>query len=236
MKSTLLIAAHGSHLDARSSEPVHRHAAVLRQSGRFGAVLTGFWKEEPALCRALDGVERGPLIVVPFFMADGYFTRTVIPREIARAYADEITMTRPLGLHPGLAGLVESTAIAAGAGPGDTVVVLGHGTPRSATSAAAAADHAAALRARAMFAQVLPLYLDQEPSIGRFDPSGHPGKVVVVPLFVSDGWHVGTSIPEAMAEGAARSAILTSAVGAMAGAAELIAELAAEAAGVGAIP
>ena len=90
MTGVVLIAAHGSHLDARSSEPVRRHADALRRSGRFDRVLTGFWKEEPALCRALDGIEAGPVVVVPFFMADGYFTRTVIPRELADDLYDKM--------------------------------------------------------------------------------------------------------------------------------------------------
>ena len=229
MSGVVLIAAHGSHLDPRSSEPVHRHAEVLRRSGRFDSVLTGFWKEEPALSRALDGVKAGSVVVVPFFMADGYFTRTVIPRELGQGFSGDLLTTPPVGLHPDLTGLVAAAARTAGASTGDTVIVLGHGTPRNETSAAAAACHAAKLEKIGPFARVLPLYLDQEPSIATFDPTACPGRVVVVPLFVSDGWHVGTSIPEAMAAGPMHLALLTPAVGTLPAAVDLIAGLALDA-------
>jgi sirohydrochlorin cobaltochelatase len=226
MSGTVLIAAHGSHLDPRSSEPVHRHAATLRRSGRFDRVLTGFWKEEPALCRSLDGVGADRVVVVPFFMADGYFTRTIIPRELAQCFAGELCITSPVGLAPGVTDLVAESVRVAGATASDTVVVLGHGTPRNETSAAAAACHAAKLAATGEFARVLPLYLDQEPSIAGFNPAGCPGRLIVVPLFVSDGWHVGTSIPDAMASGPMRDAVLTPAVGTLPAAADVIAALA----------
>ena len=229
MSRVLLIAAHGSHLDSRSSEPVHRHADALRRSGNFDSVLSGFWKEEPALCRALDGIRSERVVVVPFFMADGYFTRTVIPRELAQGFDRQLVITSPLGVHPGLAGLVRDIALAAGAGANDTVAVLGHGTPRNESSANAAACHARTLAESGPFACVLPLYLDQEPSIATFDPAGCPGRLFMVPLFVSDGWHAGTSIPEAMATARLHDAVLTPAVGTMPAAANLMADLAMEA-------
>jgi sirohydrochlorin ferrochelatase len=51
----------------------------------------------------------------------------------------------------------------------------------------------------------------------------------MVPLFVADGWHAGTSIPEAMATARLHDAMLTPAVGTMPAAADLMADLAMEA-------
>lgn len=236
MRTAILIAAHGSHLDAHSSDPVHAHAEVLRKTGAFDEVLLGFWKEEPALSRSLDGTSAAIVAVVPFFMAHGYFTQTVLPAELGLA-ADQapnwpgkrIVMGRALGTLPHLADAVEARAREGGAGPEDTLVVLGHGTPRSGESATAAAVHAQALAARGEFGRVVARYLDQEPSLEQL-PAPEPGaRTVVVPLFVSEGWHVGTSIPELL-DGLGRNDVtITGSVGTHPSIAGLLAEIARDA-------
>ena len=61
------------------------HAAAIRRRGSFADVACCFWKEEPSLRDALFFF-RDPAIrdvfVVPNFISEGYFTRTVIPREL----------------------------------------------------------------------------------------------------------------------------------------------------------
>ena len=52
MSTALLLAGHGSHLNARSSEAVRAHARALATSGVWDEVLVAFWKEEPSLARA----------------------------------------------------------------------------------------------------------------------------------------------------------------------------------------
>ena len=53
-----------------------------RPAGRFGEVYCAFWKEEPSLRQVLHMVDAEEIYVVPNFISEGYFTRTVIPREL----------------------------------------------------------------------------------------------------------------------------------------------------------
>ena len=241
-RRVLAIAAHGSHLDANSGRPLHAHAAALRAMGGFDEVRVGSWKEEPSLARGLDGCEGDDVTVVPLFISDGYFTRTVIRREMrldgpmTRRNGGCIRYTAPVGTHPALAAVLAQRAVEAGARAADGVVVLGHGTMREPESQRAVYDQSERLAATNQFAEVTTVFLDQEPSLLRvFELTAAP-RVVVVPLFIADGWHVGQTIPQEFGLGTAcaradgRSLRYAAAAGTHPGVATVIAELAAEAA------
>ena len=134
MSTALVLAGHGSHLNARSSEAVRAHARTLATSNTWDEVLVAFWKEEPSLARALDGCTASDVVVVPVFMSEGYFTSEVIPAEmgldgpVTRREGRTIRYTRPVGVHPALAGIIVERALDAGASPDDPLfVTLGHG-------------------------------------------------------------------------------------------------------------
>src|SRR5205814_9213370 len=83
--SALLIVAHGSTVNPDSSAPTLAHAAEIRRRNIFGEVACAFWKEEPSLRDAIflfdpDTIKN--VYVVPNFISEGYFTQTVIPREL----------------------------------------------------------------------------------------------------------------------------------------------------------
>jgi sirohydrochlorin cobaltochelatase len=80
-----------------------------------------------------------------------------------------------------------------------TVVILGHGTtahPRSAETTLALVEN---LRSEARYARVLPAFLDQDPTLNRILATERTGPMAVIPFFVSEGWHVGTTIPRDVA-------------------------------------
>src|SRR5947209_19411457 len=83
--STLLIVGHGSTVNPDSSAPTWTHAREIRRRGIFADVQCAFWKEEPSLRDArfffADGAIK-EVLVVPNFISEGYFTQTVIPREL----------------------------------------------------------------------------------------------------------------------------------------------------------
>jgi sirohydrochlorin cobaltochelatase len=221
---------------------VYEHAARLRASGRFAEVGTAFWKEEPSLSRGLDGLHSRDITVVPVFMADGYFAREVIPREmgldgcLTRRAGRTIRYTSPVGVHPSLAGVIAQRAREAGATGDETLFVLGHGTPRNPRSERSTNEQAARVRESGAFAEVGAVFLDQEPHMSRvFELTERPG-IVVVPLFIADGWHVEETIPRDLAldgrglERDGRRLRYAAAVGTHPGVACVIAELASEAA------
>src|SRR5437764_9051429 len=85
VKAALLIVAHGSTVNPSSSTPTLMHAASIRSRGIFAEVACCFWKEEPSLRDALfffRDLAIREVYVVPNFISEGYFTRTVIPREL----------------------------------------------------------------------------------------------------------------------------------------------------------
>lgn len=203
--TALVLAGHGSHLNANSSAPVHAHARVLRGRGNFEEVRTAFWKEEPSLARALDGCTAPEVVVVPVFVSNGYFTRTVIPREmrldlpVTVRDGQRIRYTGPVGADPSLADVIIERALEAGARPEHAVAVLGHGTRRDSESEKNVYAMAERVAATGRFAETGAIFLDQEPGMLDLLERFAAQTVVVVPLFIAEGWHVGQTIPADLA-------------------------------------
>ena len=243
MSSALVIVGHGSHFSPASSAPVHAAEKAIRAIGTFDEVRSVFWKEEPALSRAFDGLQSEDITVVPFFISSGYFTNEVIPREmgldgkITLVYGRTIRYTEPIGAHPRLANVVVQRAREAGAGECDALAVLGHGTPRNPDSERNVYLQAERVAAMSAFPEVTTIFLEQEPNMRDVFQLVAAESVVVVPLFVADGWHVGETIPEDLAlDGPVtrrdgRRLCYAGAVGTHPLVAEVILDLAGEAAG-----
>src|SRR5947209_12601854 len=108
--STLLIVGHGSTVNPDSSAPTWTHAREIRRRGIFAEVQCAFWKEEPSLRDApflFAGGAIKEVLVVPNFISEGYFTQTVIPRELEltgsvtrRGDGQVWRYCEPVGSHP----------------------------------------------------------------------------------------------------------------------------------------
>ena len=84
-EASLLIVGHGSTVNPDSSAPTLAHASEIRRRKVFVSVECAFWKEEPSLRDALflfDPESVREVYVVPNFISEGYFTQTVVPREL----------------------------------------------------------------------------------------------------------------------------------------------------------
>jgi sirohydrochlorin cobaltochelatase len=211
MPGSLVLVGHGSHLNGNSSAPVRAHAAALSASGDFDEVHVGFWKEEPSLSRVLDVCESDDVVVVPIFISNGYFTEEVIPREmrltgrISTVDGKRVTYSAPVGTHPSLADIIIQRAEESGAAKSDALVVLGHGTPRNAKSSVNVYRQARFVAAKRPDSEVVTAFMDQEPNLRNVFSIVRSDSAVMVPLFVSDGWHVSQTIPEGLElEGATR--------------------------------
>ena len=79
---TLILLGHGSSKHPDSSRSVREHAEILSQTDCFAEVRCAFLKEEPLIENALDGVGEEQVIIVPDFLAEGYFTRQVVPAKL----------------------------------------------------------------------------------------------------------------------------------------------------------
>lgn len=203
-EAALVIAGHGSTQSPDSCLPTLVHAETIRRQGIFAEVATCFWMQPPAFRDVWDLVRSRVIYVVPNFLSDGYYTRTVIPREmglkgrVTTRSGRTIRYCSPAGLHPGLTELLlrEARSVAPDAVSEDTgLILVAHGTGRDAGSARAARFQAGRISEIGGYGEVLAAYLEEAPRIADWDKLVSRRNVVVVPFFLSDGLHSAQDIP-----------------------------------------
>ena len=207
-KTALLIVAHGSTVNPDSSAPTLAHAAEIRRLRIFVGVGCAFWKEEPSLRDALflfDPESIREVCVVPNFISEGYFTQTVVPRELEldgaitkRPTGQTWKYCQPVGNHPMMTELLLKRAreVAPGVNPAETsLLIVAHGTDLNENSAVAAKREAEKIRALGKFAEVLNVYMEEPPLVSDWRKLTQTHNVVVVPFFISDGLHSYEDIP-----------------------------------------
>ncbi len=224
MSQALLVVAHGSHLNAASSAPAQDHADRVRTAGAFEEVREAYWKEEPSLRNALRTVVADEVYIVPLFVSEGYFTEDVIPRELRLSFeasdwdsdgtsAGAVTLEPadvektvhycgPVGTHDAMSDVIvrraESVTGDPDVGPDVGLAVVGHGTKRNENSAKAVEYHADRVRTRDRFAEVRALFMDEDPEVDDVTDYFESDDIVVVPLFIADGYHTEEDIPADM--------------------------------------
>jgi sirohydrochlorin cobaltochelatase len=206
--SALLIVGHGSTVNPASSAPTLMHAAAIRRREVFADVACCFWKEEPSLRDALFFF-RDPAIrevyVVPNFISEGYFTRTVIPRELEltgpeteRRNGHVWKYCEPVGNHASMTEhlLERAREVAPEIPEAETsLLIVGHGTSLNDNSAVAAKQQAEKIRSLGRYAEVLNVYMEEPPLVADWFNLTKTRNVVVVPFFISDGLHSYEDIP-----------------------------------------
>lgn len=204
----LLVVGHGSTVNPDSSAPTLAHASEIRRRNLFADVQCAFWKEEPSLRDArflFDPESIREVCVVPNFISEGYFTQTVIPRELE--LHGKITQhddgqiwnyTDPVGNHPLMTNLLVQRAheIAPNVPENATsLLIVAHGTDLNENSAVAAKREAEKVRALGRYANVLNVYMEEFPLVSDWRMLTSTPNVVVVPFFISDGLHSYQDIP-----------------------------------------
>src|SRR6266480_1710215 len=206
--AALLVVAHGSTVNPDSSTPTLAHTAEIRRRNLFSEVECAFWKEEPSLRDALflfDPEAIREVYVVPNFISEGYFTQTVIPRELElngritkRSSGQVWKYCEPVGSHPAMTNLLLRRAqeIAPGVDPANTsLLIVAHGTDLNENSAAAAKREAEKIRGLGKYATALNVYMEEPPLVSDWKKLTKTPNVVAVPFFISDGLHSYEDIP-----------------------------------------
>ena len=206
--SALLIVGHGSTVNPDSSAPSLAQAAAIRAREIFREVACCFWKEEASLRDALlffYEPEISAVYVVPNFISEGYFTQTVIPRELelsgrltTRAGGQVWKYCEPVGNHSAVTGLLLRRAkeVAPEAPEAETTLfIVGHGTALNDKSAIAAKREVEKIGALGRYASVQNAYMEEAPLISDWPRLTSTPNVVVVPFFISDGLHSYQDIP-----------------------------------------
>jgi len=220
--TTLILLGHGSTKNDGSEKPVFQHAAELRQRGLFAEVREAFWKQEPRITSVLAEITTRRVVIVPLFISEGYFTEEAIPEALGfrapgetnwsrvRHLGDqEICYTHSVGTHPRLTGVLLHRAVEVVAqhpfpsqpkAADTSLFIAGHGTERNAQSRLAIERQVELIRARNLFNEVQPCFLEEQPRIADIPKLAITKKVVVVPFFISDGLHVLEDVPILLGE------------------------------------
>jgi len=143
--------------------------------------------------------------VVPNFISEGYFTQTVVPRELElngritkRSNGQIWRYSDPVGNHPLMTELLLKRAgdVAPDAAPAETsLLIVAHGTDLNENSAVAAKREAEKIRGLGKYAAVLNVYMEEPPLVSDWREFTKTPNVVVVPFFISDGLHSYEDIP-----------------------------------------
>jgi len=215
--AALVLAGHGSTLNADSAAPTYQHADELRRRGLFAQVQETFWKQEPYFTQVLRGVFAPRIFVVPLFISDGYFTQEIIPRELGFCRKGETDFSRvqrrggqtffycdPVGTHPSMTevllararDIVEKFPFPRAPKPAETTLfIAGHGTGNNENSRKAIERQVELIGAKNLFARVHAVFMEEDPRIGDCYKLAQTKNLVVAPFFISDGLHSFEDIP-----------------------------------------
>jgi sirohydrochlorin cobaltochelatase len=225
--AALVLAGHGSTVNADSAAPVWQHADELRRRNIFAQVQETFWKQEPYFAQVLRGIFAPRVFVTPLFISDGYFTEEVIPRELGfrRAVGEKFAAKQirgsqtfyycaPVGTHSSMTKVLLARArdiaqkypFPRAPHPGDTALfIAGHGTGNNENSRKAIEQQVELIRAKNIYAEVHAVFMEEEPRIGSCYQLAQAKNIVMVPFFISDGLHSHEDIPVML--GASKEAV-----------------------------
>jgi sirohydrochlorin cobaltochelatase len=199
-KHSLLLLGHGSSKHPESSRSVRMHAEVLLQRDCFDEVHVAFLKEEPLIQDAWALIDSEKITIVPDFLAEGYFTRQVIPELLnLKNLPDGVTYCDPVGTHPLMGKLIEDAAsdvLGDWQAEDVSLLLVGHGSTKNSKSKESLLEHIKVLRETTDFAQIHDLWLEEDPFVSNWKQVTAKKKVIVVPFLLSDGQHGGWDVPE----------------------------------------
>lgn len=160
-----------------------------------GATLAG----PGSLQQALHGLSRP--MVFPFFMAEGFFTRDVLPRRL-KAAAGTPRQLPAFGSDPAIPDMVAEAAMTgaskAGLLPEETVLLLAaHGSQVSPASRLATTSLAQHLSSSLPFRSVVTGFIEEQPFLA--DAARGLPQALCLPLFTLNAGHVLQDVPEALA-------------------------------------
>lgn len=217
--TTLVLLGHGTSLNPRAALPVLQQASHIRRLGLFASVREAFWRQEPQVTAVLAAISTPRIVIVPCFLSEGYFSDHIIPTALGFPDSDGIraieqngrllVYCQPVGVHPHLTDVVLARAKSAVAAapfpvcpkPADiTLFIAGHGTERNANSRNTVEVQVDRIAALGQYASVQPLFLEEEPRIGRAYELARTSNIVIVPFLLGDGLHAQEDIPVMLGE------------------------------------
>jgi len=198
--TALILAGHGSTKNADSSRFTRETAHRIRERVIFGEVRSAFWKEQPSYADAIQGLKTKKVVVVPWFLANGYFTTKILKREFAETAGVECRVTEPIGSRPEILGHFQKRAerllaVKKWEPSQVSLLVASHGTPLHTGSRGAAVGLVEQL-AKDGYRTTRAVFLEEEPRIADWRDLIYEGPVMVLPHFLAGGLHGSEDVPD----------------------------------------
>ena len=225
-QDALILVAHGSTENTKSSEPTRAMAEFIRAQSIFNEVACAFKLEEPKIDEVTDLVNSRRVFVVPVTISEGRFTQEVIPFDLGLRFKDELNYSRagtvrgkeliyckPVGTHSLMTDIIIDKAVDVvrrypfphEPQPAETTLIIaGHGTQQNTNSRKAIEVQVELIRARDEYAEVQPAFMEETPLIRDCYEAAQSRYIVIVPFFISGGLHTVEDIPVLLGEPAAR--------------------------------
>ena len=220
--AAIILIGHGSTLNADSAAPTCQHADELRRRNIFAQVQEAFWKQEPYIWQVTRGIFARRVFLVPLFISEGYFTEEVIPRELGFPPTDgsQLPLVEqrgeqtfyycgPVGTHESMTKVLLSRAKETvekfpfprlPKAAETTLFIAGHGTGNNENSRKIIEHQVELIRESGIYADVHPVFMEEEPRIGECYQLAKTRNIVMVPFFISDGLHSYEDIPVMLGE------------------------------------
>ncbi len=197
-----LIVAHGA-----PSDPAPQEIIIKTLAARVADYLPG-WRvkgatlaAEGALENALKGMTTP--FIYPFFMAEGWFTGTNLPKRLNGAGVTDAHQLRPYGTDPDLPALMARTARRgarkAGLTPADSALLIAaHGSNISRRSSESTYEMVEHLSRIGGFARVVAGFIEEPPYLS--DVARDAGPALCLPFFALNAGHIVDDVPLALSE------------------------------------
>ncbi len=180
---------------------------MQKLAGRLGTLLpdttvTGVTlAAQGALDDAVRGLENP--VICPWFMSDGWFVKTNLPKRLRAAGLKRWDTTAPLGLMPGIGKLMSDRlkaclAISRWNTEETTLILAAHGSPSSDRPRLATEAAATAIASHLRLKEILPCYVDEAPAIQ--ECARGQAQAIVLPFFAARAGHVLEDLPEELQE------------------------------------
>lgn len=193
MTHSAILVAHGSPADPAPQEAAMQALAVRVAMWLPGWKIRGTTLAQPGALDAAVARLHAPLIY-PFFMAEGWFTRTNLPRRLAAAGGENLVQLPPFGTDPALISLMATAAQKAQSSKG--ILIAAHGSKVSKTSSQttyAMVNHLKELG----FSPVEAGFIEEAPFLA--DVAHTMPNALCLPFFALRASHVVQDMPEALA-------------------------------------
>ncbi|WP_301458431.1 CbiX/SirB N-terminal domain-containing protein [Pseudorhodobacter sp.] len=184
-----IIIAHGAPAD-----PAPQEAVMQSLAGRVAQLLPG-WQvlgttlAKPGALESALSLLEAPLIY-PFFMAEGWFTGTNLPRRLASAGKGSLRQLLPFGTDPALSDVMLRAARGF-----DRVLIAAHGSKISRTSADTTYKMQRTLLAQGVH-DVRVGFVEEAPFLT--DVAAEMGDGLCLPFFALRAGHVLDDVPQAL--------------------------------------